>query len=76
MSLAELSAWCANRFGDQAVKKESSARPFDIPWLVLDHSLARSTWDWQPTTSLEDILDEISRHAEANPDWLAVSATN
>lgn len=75
MSLAELSDWCARRFGSRTVKAESAERSYDIPWLILDSARARSTWNWQPQTKLEDVLQEIARHAEANPDWLALSST-
>lgn len=46
------------------------SRPFDIPWMVLDPTLAAETWDWHPATPIQDILEEIARHAEANPIWL------
>jgi nucleoside-diphosphate-sugar epimerase len=46
------------------------SRPFDIPWMVLDSSLAKETWNWSPTIPLTDILEEIAQHAEANPDWM------
>jgi len=75
MSLAELSDWCSHRFGRREVAGESTARPYDIPWLVLDHGLARSAWNWHPQTRLAEILEEIARHAEANPDWLAISSS-
>jgi CDP-paratose 2-epimerase len=75
MSLAELSEWCVRRFGPGNVAAEKAERPFDIPWLVLDHGLARSTWNWEPQTRLEDVLEEIARHAEANPDWLEISSS-
>lgn len=75
MSLAELSDWCAGRFGPRTVAAEAMVRPYDIPWLILDCARARSTWNWQPQTKLEAILQEIARHAEANPDWLALSST-
>ncbi len=74
MSLAQLSDWCAERFGPHQVVKDGTPRPFDIPWMVLDSSLARKVWDWQPETSLGSILDEIAHHAEAHPDWLELSA--
>ncbi|HKP04838.1 MAG TPA: NAD-dependent epimerase/dehydratase family protein [Chthoniobacterales bacterium] len=74
MSLAQLSEWCAARFGPHEVGSEAAARAFDVPWLVLDCSLASRVWDWQPTTTLESILDGIARHAEANPSWLEMSA--
>jgi len=69
-SLHQLSDWCARRFGAQTIAGESANRPFDVPWLVLDASLAKRTWDWRPQTSLEAIWSEIAAHAEQNPDWL------
>jgi CDP-paratose 2-epimerase len=76
MSLAELSDWCAGRFGGRPVAGERTQRPFDIPWLVLDHRLATTTWDWQPRTRVTDVLEEIAVHALAHPEWLAVSSPN
>jgi CDP-paratose 2-epimerase len=74
MSLAELSRWCAARFGEHEVASEPKPRQFDVPWLVMDSALARKTWDWQPSIGLEEILQEIANHAEAHPDWLEISA--
>lgn len=76
MSLAELSDWCGDRFGPRRIAGEIAPRPFDIPWLVLDHRQAGAAWEWQPATRLADVLDEIARHAEANPQWLEVSAAH
>jgi CDP-paratose 2-epimerase len=73
MSLAQLTGWCDDRFGKHAVAGEANPRPFDIPWMVLDSSLAAKTWDWSPKISLPQVLDEIARHAEQNPDWLEIS---
>jgi CDP-paratose 2-epimerase len=77
MSLMELSAWCRENLGPSATESAiaSSAdeimhRPYDIPWLVLDHDLATRTWGWHPTTPISSILNDISAHACANPDWL------
>jgi CDP-paratose 2-epimerase len=76
MSLAQLTEWCAARFGPHEVGSDPKPRPFDVPWLVLDSQLADETWSWQPTTPLEEILDEIARHAEANPQWLEISTAS
>lgn len=73
MSLAQLSRWCAARFDAREVAGEAKPRPFDIPWMVLDISLAESVWNWRPTTPVVDILKEIARHAEGHSDWLDLS---
>jgi CDP-paratose 2-epimerase len=74
ISLAQLSAWCANRFGPHTISADSAERRFDVPWLVLDATVARQTWQWAPETGLHSILEEIARHAELNPQWLSLSA--
>jgi CDP-paratose 2-epimerase len=73
-SLRQLTAWCDARFGVHPVSSDARPRPFDLPWVVLDSVLAEKTWNWKPATSVEQILDEIARHAEGHPDWLAISA--
>lgn len=73
MSLAQLSNWCAQRFGMHRIESDPEPRRFDVPWLVLDCAAARSAWDWEPATKLDSILDEIARHAEAHPTWLETS---
>ena len=70
MSLRQLHDWCEGRLGKCVVRQETADRPFDLPWVVLDSSLAEKRFGWKPTTSMEAILDEIHRHAETNPDWL------
>jgi CDP-paratose 2-epimerase len=73
MSLAELSGWCRDHFGDHAVAGNPEMRRFDIPWLVMDSALAGEIWGWHPETSLAAILEEIALHAEVHPDWLEIS---
>jgi CDP-paratose 2-epimerase len=75
MSLAQLSAWCASRFGAREVAADPNPRPFDIPWMVLDSSRAAKDWNWQVATPLEKILGEIADHAEKHPNWLELSAS-
>jgi CDP-paratose 2-epimerase len=70
MSLAQLTAWCDQRFGQHCPIADGSERPYDVPWLVLDSSKATSTTAWKPQIPLENILEEIADHAMANPDWL------
>lgn len=74
MSLKQLSDWCGTRFGAHEVVRDGTPRPFDIPWIVLDHAKATRLWNWHPATSTKTILEEIACHAEANPDWLELSA--
>jgi CDP-paratose 2-epimerase len=84
MSLRQLSDWCVDRFptSNTAATLPSgpsnsappAQRPFDLPWVVLDHSLASQTWDWHPQTPVASILEEIATFAEAHPNWIATSA--
>lgn len=71
MSLAQLSAWCVQRFGPREVAREGGVRPYDLPWVIMDCARAQAVWRWSPETKLTETLDEIARHAEAHPDWLA-----
>ena len=74
MSLRQLTAWCDARFGPLPVTADSTPRPFDIAWIVLDHAKATRLWDWRPLTPTTAILDEIATHARAHPGWLDISA--
>ncbi len=69
-SLQQLSTWCQTRFGDHPVTAEPTDRQFDIPWLLLDHSLASDLWNWQPEISRDTIFNQIADFAEQHPDWL------
>jgi CDP-paratose 2-epimerase len=73
MSLAQLSAWCADRFGPRQVGADSAARRWDAPWIVMDSARVRDRFGWVPTTSVGDILDEITEHHRDHPDWLTLS---
>ncbi|MGZ5005742.1 MAG: NAD-dependent epimerase/dehydratase family protein, partial [Chthoniobacterales bacterium] len=74
-SLAELTAWCGERFGfKHAIESEPNPRPLDLPWIIMDSALAQKTWGWAPTTSLRDIFEEVATHAEKHPDWLDLSS--
>ena len=74
MSLAQLSEWCAARFGAREIKSDPAPRPFDLPWVVMDSSLAAQVWNWRPQTAIHAILEEIAAHADSNPRWLEISA--
>lgn len=84
-SLRQLSDWCADRFPksptvqslpvrESEAPANITARPFDLPWVVLDSTIADSTWDWRPTTGIHSILEEIAAFAESNPSWIETSA--
>lgn len=73
MSLKQLSYWCRQRFGNHEVHQDKQDRPFDIPWMVMDHSLAEKTWGWRPRIQLKDILNEIGEHAHQHVNWLKLS---
>ena len=75
ISLRQLSDWCRGRLFDGEVASGSGHRPFDLPWIVLDASLAARTWGWSPRRGTREILEEIVRHAEAHPRWLELSAS-
>ena len=74
MSLRQLSDWCAAHLGPHTVTADLTPRPFDIPWIVLDHAKATRLYDWRPSTPTPAVLEEIAAHARANPAWLDLSA--
>ncbi len=74
LSLAQLSDWCATRFGRLEIQGDPVLRRYDVPWLVLDPARAAAEWNWHPETKLEEILNEIAGHAEQHPEWLDLSA--
>ena len=69
-SLRQLSSWCAERLGPHLPGESSEDRPFDLPWVVLDPSLAQTTWGWQPQTPATTVFEEIAEHALSHPGWL------
>ncbi len=74
MSLRQLSDWCAARLGAHEVGADATPRPFDIPWIVLDHAKATRIWNWRPATPVAAVLEEIADHARRHPGWLETSA--
>jgi len=73
MSLAQLTAWCDERFGRHPAVSNSAIRPFDVPWVVMDSTKARQAFGWEPEITLPQILDEIAGHVKTHPDWLTVT---
>jgi CDP-paratose 2-epimerase len=74
MSLAQLTSWCAKRFGKHSVESGPRSRSFDVPWLVMDNRQTTAQFNWRPTRTLPSILDEIANHAQRNPHWLDLSS--
>jgi len=74
ISLAQLSEWCASRFGAFTVSAETAPRRFDVPWLVLDCTKTSEAWNWQPSRNVNQVLTEIAEHADANPKWLDLTS--
>jgi len=75
MSLATLTHWCESRFESVSISGIDQNRPFDIPWMILDHGLATRIWEWKPQTTLPQIAEEIASFAEHQSNWLAISAS-
>ena len=73
MSLAQLAAWCDERFGARDVEADPAERRYDIPWVVMDNHAAAADFGWRVETPLADVLDGIGRHAVEHPDWLDLS---
>jgi len=73
MSLAQLTGWCAERFGKRRITADKSPRQFDIPWFVMDSADAAGQLGWRPRKGMEAILKEIAEHAERNPGWLEIT---
>ena len=73
MSLAQLTAWCDERFGRHAPAVDPEPRMYDIPWVAMDNTGAARDFCWQIEMSLPTILEDIAQHANNHPDWLEVS---
>lgn len=67
ISLARLSEWCVQRFGEHHVGSNLNDRRFDVPWLVMDSTRAFDAWGWLPEIPVAEILEEIALHAEQTP---------
>src|SRR5262249_7902757 len=74
ISLRQLSDWCEQRFGPHKIDSIREDRVADVPWAVMDSSLAKKTWGFEASVSLHSILEEIVAHNTKHPDWLQVSA--
>jgi CDP-paratose 2-epimerase len=67
-SLAQLSQWCYEHLGpysgEQPIAAAAETRPYDLPWVVLDHSAVTARYGWQPRRSPADIFTEIATAAQ------------
>jgi CDP-paratose 2-epimerase len=73
MSLAQLNAWCDERFGRHVPAVDPQQRMYDIPWVIMDNTEAARDFGWGIEMSLPTILEGIAQHAGSHPDWLEVS---
>jgi CDP-paratose 2-epimerase len=73
MSLAQLTAWCDERFGPHKPAADLTPRMYDIPWVAMDNTAAARDFDWKIEMPLPSILEGIAQHANEHPDWLDVS---
>jgi CDP-paratose 2-epimerase len=73
MSLAQLTAWCNDRFGPHEVQADTRERPYDIPWVAMDNSDVERDFRWRVQSPMREWLEEIAEHAENHPEWLEVS---
>jgi CDP-paratose 2-epimerase len=73
MSLAQLTAWCDERFGRHAPAVDLEPRIYDIPWMVMDNADAARDFGWKIEMSLPTIIEGIAQHASQHPEWLEVS---
>ena len=67
-SLAQLSQWCHDNLGSYTGEKPIAAaaetRPYDLPWVVLDHAAVSERYGWQPRKGRSDIFAEIAAAEE------------
>jgi CDP-paratose 2-epimerase len=73
MSLAQLTAWCDQRFGRHAPGVDPEPRTYDVPWMAMDNTGASKDFGWQIEMPIAKILEDIAQHASNHPDWLEVS---
>jgi CDP-paratose 2-epimerase len=59
-SLAQLSRWCANQYGPQAIGATSQSRNYDLAWVVLDSGRVTERFGWRPNRSAPSIFAEIA----------------
>jgi CDP-paratose 2-epimerase len=73
ISLAQLTAWCNEKFGAHKPEADDRPRKYDVPWVVMDSTHTGNDFGWQCSTTLRAILEDIAHHAVQHPEWLEVS---
>jgi len=73
MSLAQVHAWCDERFGAHPCQSDLRERPYDIPWMAMDSGDAERDFRWRVEVALPSVLEDIARHAASHPEWLEIS---
>ena len=67
MSLLELDKYCKTTINtSKLIQSATKDRAFDIPYYSTDYSLAQQYWNWKPTISSNDILDQIVQYGQNN----------
>jgi CDP-paratose 2-epimerase len=59
-SLAQLSRWCRDALGGHDVTAADVTRPYDLAWVVLDHSAVTARYGWRPARRPAEIFAEIA----------------
>lgn len=62
-SLAQLSHWCRGHLGPHVVGTTAETRPYDLAWVVLDHTAVTARYGWRPRRTPADIFAEIAEKA-------------
>lgn len=71
MSLSTLNSYCEKHFTkSNPVQVISENRAMDIPMYYTSNALAKKWWNWSPTYTAEQILDEIRVFAQSNRDFV------
>jgi len=67
MSLWQLNEFCKLQIDDaKQINSISEDRKFDIPLYITDYSKASANWNWYPSITAENILNEILQYAKNN----------
>ena len=65
LSLAQLNSFCKNKIDfNKKIASVSENRPLDIPYYTTDYSIANQFWNWTPTISAHEILDQILSYGQ------------